>query len=78
MMNAWFSKKNDLPDSKGKNMFNSDRKKSKPMGFGIAIGIAIGCGIGVAFDNLVIGIAMGAGIGAAFGFALRKKNNRKN
>jgi F0F1-type ATP synthase membrane subunit c/vacuolar-type H+-ATPase subunit K len=73
MMSGWFFKNSDLPNSKEKNMFNSDGKTGNPMGLGIAIGVAIGCGIGVALGNLAIGIAIGAGIGAALGSALRKK-----
>jgi F0F1-type ATP synthase membrane subunit c/vacuolar-type H+-ATPase subunit K len=77
-MSGWFFKNSDLPDSKGKAMFNSDGKTSNPMGFGISIGVAIGCGVGVALGNLAIGIAIGTGIGVAFGSALRKQNNRKD
>jgi hypothetical protein len=54
------------------NVPQSDKPKTQPIGYWMAIGTAIGAGLGVALDNIGVGVAIGVVIGAAQ--AQRNKN----
>jgi len=55
----------------------SDKPKTQPMGFWIAIGAGIGAGVGVALDNIAAGVALGVALGAAIGAAQTQRNKKK-
>ncbi len=55
----------------------TDKIKTQPMGFWIAIGTAIGAGLGVALDNIAVGVGVGIALGAAIGAAQNRTDKNK-
>ena len=54
----------------------SDKPKTRPVAFWMAIGAGIGAGVGVAFDNIAVGCVRYAWV-TAIGAAQTQRNKKK-